>query len=97
MAATSIGDHEFDHVDWDEASDVLYLSKGVPRIAADLRASPEGHHLRLDEGGSLQGVTLVGARGLLTHEGSVPVSMPDGTYIGDAEIAEIVRPGSVEA
>lgn len=97
-----IGDHEFDYVDWDEDGDILYLAKGSPRAVPHLHASPEGHHLRLDESGELQAVTLVGPRGILQYEGRAPVSMPDGTRIGDAEVAELVLspvygPGSVEA
>ncbi len=101
-ASVTIGPHVFDHVDWDESSDVLYLSKGGPRVVPGLYASPEGHHLRIDESGDLQGVTLVGPRGILEDQGAVLVSMPDGTRIGHAEIADTVTSvadglGSVEA
>lgn len=85
-----IGEHEFDYIDWDDESDVLYLAKGGPRRVPGLHASPEGHHLRIDEDGDLQGVTLVGPRDILRHDGRVPVSMPDGTPIGDAEVAQLV-------
>lgn len=85
-----IAEHEFDYVDWDEESDVLYLSKGAPREVAQLHASPEGHHLRIDDNGDLQAVTLVGVRGILAHQGRAPVSMPDGTLIGHADVARVV-------
>ena len=85
-----IGDHEFDYVEWDEEGDVLYLAKGGPQPVPGLHASPEGHHLRIDETGSLQAITLVGPRDILEHDGRAPVSMPDGTPIGDADIAELV-------
>lgn len=85
-----IGEHEFDYVDWDHESDVLYLAKGAPQRVPSLHASPEGHHLRIDERGDLQGVTLVGPRDILRRGGHVEVSMPDGTPIGDAEVAQLV-------
>jgi len=90
LGTVRIGEHEFDYIDWDYESDVLYLAKGGPRAVPGLHASPEGHHLRIDENGELQGVTLVAPRDILQHKGHVLVSMPDGTPIGNAEVAQLV-------
>jgi hypothetical protein len=90
LRTVRIGDHKFDYVDWDYQSDVLYLAKGGPRRVPGLHASPEGHHLRIDEDGQLPGVTLVGPRDIVHREGRVPVSMPDGTAIGDADVTPLV-------
>lgn len=85
-----IGPHEFDYVDWDEESDVLYLAKGKPQAVPGLHASPEGHHLRMEANGELQAVTLVGPRGIFEQEGRVLVSLPDGTPLGEADVANLV-------
>lgn len=61
-----------------------------PREVPGLHVSPEGHHLCIDASGSLQGVTVVGALDILEHAGRVPVSMPHGRPIGEAEVAEVV-------
>jgi len=90
IATVHIGPHSFDYVDWDHESDVLYLAKGKPRVLPGLHASLEGHHLRLDAEGELQGVTLVGPRGIIEREGRVPVTLIDGTLVGEAQVADLV-------
>jgi uncharacterized protein YuzE len=59
----------FDHADYDADADVLYLHVGDPATAVDFDESPEGHALRFDAEGHLVGVTVVGAKQLLSEEG----------------------------
>jgi hypothetical protein len=45
------GPYEFDHVVYDSEGDVLYLSRNEGKAAVNTIATPEGHAVRLDEGG----------------------------------------------
>lgn len=65
----------FDHVVYDEAHDVLYLSIGEPREAADSLVTEEGHVIRLDESGEIIGMTLINAK-WLTERDELHVSLP---------------------
>jgi uncharacterized protein YuzE len=71
-----VGGIEFDHVLYDEARDVLYLSVGDPRAAADEQLTPEGHVVRLDENGDVIGLTLINAGWIAKQNGEVSVSLP---------------------
>ena len=73
--SVTLGGVEFDHVDYDRDSDVLYLRVGDPRDAVDFDESPEGHHLRFGPGGRLVGLTIVNARRLLEQEGKIAVTL----------------------
>jgi len=71
-----IGDVVFDHVDYDEGADVLYLHVGDPSAAVEFDESPEGYALRFDRSGHLVGVTIVGA-GRAVHAGEhLSVTIP---------------------
>jgi uncharacterized protein YuzE len=71
-----IGLLEFDHVNYDARRDVLYLSIGEPREAADSLVTPEGHVLRYDEDNAIIGITLINAKWLTERDGTVNVSLP---------------------
>jgi uncharacterized protein YuzE len=70
-----VGPYDFDHVAYDEASDVLYLSAGEPREAANSEETPEGHIVRYDRRGRVIGVTLVSAKWILDRQGSVAITL----------------------
>lgn len=80
----TIGPHAFDDVFYDLDGDVLYLSKGAPRVLPGdaLTASPEGHHLGYDDH-ELVRITLVSPRRLLDRDGRLFVSDDDGQPLGD--------------
>jgi len=80
-----LGTIDFDHVRYDERGDILYLSIGEPREAADELLTPEGHVVRLDENGDVIGVTLINAGWLAERDGKVSVSLPQP--ISSAELA----------
>jgi len=71
-----MGDIEFDHVDYDAAGDVLYLSVGEARPAADYDATPGGHHVRYDDEGKIIGVTVVNAKWLLERQDEIDTPAP---------------------
>jgi uncharacterized protein YuzE len=79
-----IGPYEFDDVDYDAESDVLYLSIGEPQPAADSAATPEGHIVRYDEHDRVIGVTIVGARDLLGQDGVVSLTLPRRSVTADS-------------
>lgn len=66
-----IGHLEFDHVTYDNVRDVLYLSVGQPKEAAETDATPDGHAVRYDESGGVIGITLVNAKWLLDRDGEI--------------------------
>jgi uncharacterized protein YuzE len=71
-----VGSYEFDHVDYDKDGDVLYLRIGSEQPAADTFATPEGHAVRLDERGTVIGITIVNAKWLLERDGGLKVTVP---------------------
>jgi len=73
------GSPTFDHVSYDEQGDVLYLSIGAPREAADSDETPEGHIVRYDAQQQVIGLTLVNAKWLFDRDGELPVTLPDAT------------------
>jgi uncharacterized protein YuzE len=72
----TIGTITFDHVDYDADGDVLYLSVGEPREAADSFGTVEGHNVRYDATGRVIALTLVNAKWLLDRDGEVRVTIP---------------------
>jgi uncharacterized protein YuzE len=72
----TIGTSTFDNVDYDADDDVLYLSVGEPREAADSYGTPEGHNVRYDDQGQIIALTLVNAKWLLERDGEVRVTIP---------------------
>lgn len=80
---------EYDNIYYDREVDVLYLWSGKPRLPSYDDASPEGHYLQFGEDGTLIAVTIVNARWIRDHEGTITITLPDGqrieaTDLGDA-------------
>jgi uncharacterized protein YuzE len=72
-----VGPYEFDQVAYDSEGDVLYLRRGEPQAAADTFGTPEGHAVRLDEGGEVIGITIVNAKWLVERDGKIPITVPN--------------------
>ncbi len=72
----TIAGTSFDHHEYDERGDVLYLSVGPPREAFRTVATPEGHAVDYDESGAVIGMVLVDVRFLLDRDGAVMVTIP---------------------
>lgn len=75
MKRVKLGDWFFDDAEYDADRDVLYLTIGPPRPGYG-EETPEGHILRYDEEGEFCGVTLIGAKGILTAGGCVDITVP---------------------
>lgn len=71
-----LGDVAIDHYSYYEEGDVLYLTAGPPRVAADTDESLEGDTLFFDESHRIIGVTIIGARELLEREGCLSITPP---------------------
>jgi uncharacterized protein YuzE len=71
-----VGPYEFDHVSYDSDGDVLYLRRGKQQSAAETFGTPEGHAVRLDDGGEVIGITIVNAKWLLERDGKINVTVP---------------------
>lgn len=87
-----IGDLVFDHVVYDAEGDVLYMSIGKPRPAADGDASPEGHAIRYGQDGEVIGITLVDAKWLLERDGKITVTLPPAVDASVEDLAPILQP-----
>jgi uncharacterized protein YuzE len=71
-----IGPHAFDHISYDDGGDVLYLSVGEPREAADCEETPEGHVIRYDGHQHIIGVSIINAKWILDHVQAVALTLP---------------------
>ena len=67
---------EFNHHDYDERGDTLYLHVGPPREPARALETPEGHTVEYDEGGAVLGLELLNVRWTLEREGTVTLTWP---------------------
>jgi uncharacterized protein YuzE len=82
----------FDQHEYDERSDVLYLSVGPPQEASRTIASPEGHAIDYGQSGAVVGMVLVNVRLLLERDGAVTVTLP-----ADRVLAAQIEPALVAA
>lgn len=78
---TTVGGIAFDDVTFDREADVLYLWVGAARQPTHDDASPEGHYIQFGEHGEVIAITIVNARFILEHEGSITVTLPDGSRL----------------
>jgi uncharacterized protein YuzE len=67
---------EFNHHDYDERGDTLYLHVGPPREPARALETPEGHTVEYDEEGAVLGLELLNVRWTLEREGTVTLTWP---------------------
>lgn len=67
----------FDHHDYDERGDVLYLHLGPPNgPPAKALETSEGHTVEYDEQGAIVGLELMGVRGALERDGQLKLTWP---------------------
>lgn len=77
----------FEHHEYDERGDVLYLSTAVYEgPPARAYATPEGHNVEYDGAGHVIGMTLVNVRWLLDRDGELMITWPAG-HVRAAELA----------
>jgi len=87
----TIGQTTFDHVEYDEDADVLYLHVGDPKTATHFEESPEGHAWRFDSVGRLVGLTIVNARLLLEHGRPIAITMPERVEVDPQQLAPAIH------
>ncbi len=92
--SVTISDIRFDHHEYDERGDVLYVSvaeyEGPPARAV---ASTEGHNVEFDASGRVVGMTLVNVRWLLERDGEVTITWPTGHVRAD-DLAPALAPAA---
>ena len=82
-----IGPLVFDHADYDEAGDVLYLHIGAPQ-PGEGEETPEGHVIRFAPGTQqIIGLTVINARQVLKRDGRLVVTVPETLEASAAELA----------
>lgn len=75
--SVTIAGIDFDGVDYDAESDVLYLHAGEPGNAADWVESAEGDGIRYGSDGRLVGITILNARRRLERDGKIAITLPE--------------------
>ena len=86
-----IGPLVFDHADYDEPSDVLYLHIGPPQ-PGEGEETPEGHVIRFAPGTQqIIGLTILNAREMLARDGRLIVTVPETVEASAAELAAALQ------
>jgi uncharacterized protein YuzE len=67
---------EFDHHDYDERGDTLYLHAGPSREPARALETSEGHTVEYDDTGAVIGLELMNVRWTLEREGTLKLTWP---------------------
>jgi uncharacterized protein YuzE len=82
-----IGPIVFDHANYDDEGDVLYLHVGEPQ-KAEGEQTPEGHVLRFVPGTQeIIGLTILGARRCLELDGKFIVTIPQEVEASAEDLA----------
>ena len=86
MSTITLFGIEFEHHDFDEHGDTLYLHVGPPREPARAIETPEGHIVEYDDQGALIGLELLNVRTTLKREGKLKLTWPQ-TEVDAATLA----------
>jgi uncharacterized protein YuzE len=86
-----IGPLVFDHADYDQDGDVLYLHVGPPQ-PGEGEETPEGHVLRFAPGSHrIVGLTVINARHVLNRDGRLIVTIPEAVEASADELAPALQ------
>lgn len=86
-----IGPLVFDHADYDQDGDVLYLHVGPPQ-PGEGEETPEGHVLRFAPGSHrIVGLTIINARHVLNRDGRLIVTVPETVEASADELAPALQ------
>jgi uncharacterized protein YuzE len=88
--AVTIDGIVFDHSNYDADGDVLYLSRGESRVAADSLLTSEGHGVRFGPDGEVIGVTLISVKRLLEEDGYFTITVPRTTHVREDELGGVL-------
>ncbi len=86
-----IGAITFDEAEYDERGDVLYLSVGEPKPAAQTLETPEGHAVHYDQRGGVAGLTLLNVRRTLERDGELTISWPQA-HLSLEQLSDALAP-----
>lgn len=76
MSTITVFGIEFDHHDFDERGDTLYLHVGPPREATRAIETPEGHIVEYDDRGAVIGLELLNVQTTLKRGGKLKLTWP---------------------
>jgi hypothetical protein len=86
-----IGPLVFDHADYDQDGDVLYLHVGLPQ-PGEGEETPEGHVVRFAPGSHrIVGLTVINARQVLNRDGRLIVTVPETVEASADELAPALQ------
>jgi hypothetical protein len=86
-----IGPLVFDHADYDQDGDILYLHVGAPQ-AGEGEETPEGHVIRFAPGSHrIVGLTVINARHVLNRDGRLIVTVPEVVEASAEELAPALQ------
>jgi hypothetical protein len=86
-----IGPLMFDHADYDQTGDVLYLHVGPPQ-PGEGEETPEGHVLRYEPGTQrIVGLTVINARHVLDRDGRLIITVPETVEASADELAPALQ------
>jgi uncharacterized protein YuzE len=86
-----IGPLVFDHADYDQEGDILYLHVGPPQ-PAEGEETPEGHVLRFAPGSQrIIGLTVINARHVLDRDGRLVITVPETVEASADELAPALQ------
>jgi uncharacterized protein YuzE len=85
-----IGPLVFDHADYDDAGDVLYLHVGPPQAGG--RGDARGHGIRFAPGTQrIIGLTVINARRMLEPDGRLIVTVSETVEASASELAPALQ------
>jgi hypothetical protein len=86
-----IGPLMFDHADYDQTGDVLYLHVGPPQ-PGEGEETPEGHIVRYEPGTQrIVGLTVINARHVLDRYGRLIITVPETVEASADELAPALQ------
>jgi len=86
-----IGPLVFDHADYDQDGDILYLHVGAPQ-AGEGEETPEGHVIRFAPASHrIVGLTVINARHVLNRDGRLIVTVPEVVEASAEELAPALQ------
>jgi hypothetical protein len=80
----------FERSNYDADGDVLYLSRGESRVAANGLLTSEGHGVRFGLGGEVIGVTLTSVKRLLEQDGYLTITVPCTARMREDELGRLL-------
>jgi uncharacterized protein YuzE len=88
--AVTIDGLVFERSNFDADGDVLYLSRGEARVAAEGLLTSEGHGVRFGPDGEVMGLTLISVKRLLEQDGYLTITVPRTVHLREDELGGLL-------